>query len=149
MSCCRIGSVRWPYDHQALGWWQWQCGERQETATGGVWIHEQARCEILDLPRQVRCWSRVSFKASQITDNWLFVQQLVRARSKGNVKAPYHRPFVRGPSYKGSIMRKLFPRHDVMFTTLITEAIDIRIWSWHFLYLILRHLHNMKIFAWG
>ena len=52
---------------------------------------------------------------------WLFIQQLVQAKNKKNIKVLHYCSFVRGIYwwpvnflYKGSVMGKVFQYHDII-----------------------------------
>ena len=65
------------------------------------------------------------------SNHWhtLFVQQLVQANNKGNIKASHHWPFVRGNHWwlvdspnKGSVTWRLFPSDDVIMNKNIIRV---------------------------
>ena len=66
---------------------------------------------------------------------WLYVDQLAQAGNKGNIKALYYWPFVKGihhslvdSLHKGPVMHKVFPRHknhhECVSTSLVRDQIN-------------------------
>ena len=116
-----------------LGKWIWfishrrACGYCVKTNTGSVpgkWSCMGHYSDVI--------WASWRSKSSA---NWIFVQLLVQAIIKENIKAPHYWPFVWGihrrtvdSPYKGPVMRKGYPCHNCV-------CVCVPLWGSHASYL--------------